>query len=113
LVEDDPDLRSLFRTVLRAAGYAVIAVDDGMDALRYVEQTIPAAVVLDFGLPRVAGRDVHRELAAHDHTRHIPVIVVTGESNDIDEREFACVLRKPIRPEDLVDAVERCLRRHT
>jgi DNA-binding response OmpR family regulator len=112
VVEDDADLRSLFRTALRAAGYAVFAVDDGMNALRYVEQTVPAAVVLDFGLPRVDGRDVQRELAAHDDTRHIPVIVVTGESRDIDEREFACVLRKPIQLEDLVDAVERCLRRH-
>ena len=100
----------MFRSALRAAGYAVFAVEDGIDALHYVEQTLPAAVVLDLGLPRLDGRDVHREIASKRYNPRIPVIVVTGQTEDIDEREYACVLRKPIDPEDLVDAVERCLR---
>ena len=101
----------MFRTALRSAGYAVFAVDDGIDALEYVEQTVPAAVVLDLGLPRLDGRDVQRELAAQEHTRNIPIVVVTGETSGIDDRDFACVLRKPIEPEQLVSAVRNCLKR--
>ena len=110
VVEDDPDLRGLYRTALRAAGYAVFAVEDGVDALQYVEQTVPAAIVLDLGLPRLNGRDVQQEMAAHDGTRNIPIIVVTGEAHNLDERNFTCVLRKPVEPEAVVEAVQNCLR---
>jgi CheY-like chemotaxis protein len=111
VVEDDPELRTLYRTTLRSAGYAVFAVDDGLDALEYVEQTVPAAVVLDLGLPRLHGLDVQRELASQPHTQHIPIVVVTGESGNINERDFSCVLRKPIQPDALVSAIENCLNR--
>ena len=111
VVEDDAGLRELYRTALRVAGYAVVAVEDGLDALRFVEQAAPAAVVLDLGLPRLGGRDVGRELAAHDDTRHIPIIVATAESGTLDEHEYACVIRKPFHPAELVAAVRRCLGR--
>ena len=109
VVEDDPPLRELYRSALTAAGYAVFAVEDGLDALRYVETRTPAAVVLDLGLPRLHGRDVQREMAAQGLTAHIPIIVVTGEQGPIDEQEFSCVLRKPAAPHDVVEAVRRCL----
>ena len=109
VVEDDADLRTLYRAALRAEGYAVVAFEDGLDALTFAEGTVPAAVVLDLGLPRIDGRDVQRELAAHESTRDVPVIVVTGQSGHLDERAFACVLRKPIEPDSLVAAVRKCL----
>ncbi len=100
----------MYRSALRAAGYAVFAGEDGIDALQSVEQTLPAAVVLDLGLLRLDGRDVHREIASKGYNPRIPIIVVTGQTENIDEREYACVLRKPVDPDDLVDAVARCLR---
>ena len=112
VVEDDSQLRELYRQALRAAGYAVVAVEDGLNALEFADQTIPAAVVLDLGLPRVGGSDVQQELAAHPATRQVPVIVVTGETGDINESDYACVLRKPIVPDQLVAAVQACLRKH-
>ena len=108
VVEDDPALREMYRAALTAAGYAVFAVEDGLDALRYVESRTPSAVLLDLGLPRLHGRDVQRELAAQGHTS-IPIIVVTADPSSIDEEDFACVLRKPIDPEKVVEAVQRCL----
>jgi twitching motility two-component system response regulator PilH len=109
VVEADPELRTLYRTTLRSAGYAVFAVDDGIDALEYVEQTHPAAVVLDLGLPRLNGRDVQREMAAKPDTQRIPIIVVTGQTENIDHRDFACVLHKPVGPDALITAVHECL----
>jgi CheY-like chemotaxis protein len=86
VVEDDPQLRELYRMTLRSAGYAVIAVEDGLDALQFTEQVIPAAVVLDLGLPRVGGRDVQQELAAHQATRDVPIILVTGDPLGLSTR---------------------------
>ena len=113
VVEDDANLRQLYRSVLTLAGYIVISVEDGVDALRYVEAESPGVVVLDLGLPRLNGRDVQRELAAHSETQNIPIIVVSGDPGDINPADFACVLRKPIDPQDLIEAVQRCLRRHS
>lgn len=111
VVEDDPQLRRLYRDALRLiGGYAVVAAEDGIAALRYCDAATPEAVVLDLGLPRLSGRDVQQELATHRETRHIPIIVVTGDSSALNVSDFACVLRKPIDVADLVAAVQRCLR---
>ena len=112
VVEDDAPLRELYRSALRAVGYAVVAVDDGLDALRRVEWKPPDAVVLDLALPRLSGRGVHRELKAHPKTHDIPVIVVSGtDTSDLDPNDFACVLKKPISVDSLIHAVHSCLRR--
>lgn len=112
LVEDDRDTRELFRLRLRAAGFRVIAVEDGVDALRIVESDRPALVVLDLGLPRLNGRDVQRELAARAETRHIPIVVVTGTNpSGLGPADVACVLRKPVDPEALAASVIACLAR--
>lgn len=110
VVEDDAVLRKLYRSLLRQAGYLVIDVEDGLDALRALEATRPAAVVLDLALPRLSGRDVHREMKAHRDTRDIPIIVVSGtDTSDLDEADFACILRKPLHPENLIAALEGCI----
>lgn len=110
VVEDDSTLRELYRTAFRNAGYAVVAVDDGVAALRYTEQHRPDAVVLDLALPRLGGRDVFRELRSHSRTRHIPVVVVTGtDTSDLDPKVFASLLVKPVLPDTLVSVVERSL----
>lgn len=111
LVEDDPALRGLYRSALRVAGYEVVALDDGLTALRWVEQGRPAVIVLDLGLPRVSGRDVQRELHAHADTKNIPIVIVTGEdADDVTQSNVACLLRKPASGEALVAAVQRCVR---
>jgi CheY-like chemotaxis protein len=112
VVEDDPTLRELYRSALRGAGYAVVAVADGLDALRRVERDAPDAVVLDLALPRLGGRDVQKELKSAPDTKHIPIVVVSGtDTSDLDPADFACVLNKPIDVDTLIVAVQNCLRR--
>ena len=112
VVEDDPSLRELYRLTLRNAGYAVVAVEDGIDALRRIEHDPPDAVVLDLSLPRLNGRDVYHELKAGPETQHIPVVVVSGmDTSDLNPKDFACVLKKPIDADALILAVKKCLRR--
>jgi DNA-binding response OmpR family regulator len=110
IVEDDPALRRLYRTALTVEGFAVVTAEDGFEALRSVDLRRPDAIVLDLGLPRVNGRDVARELTANAGTQRIPIVVVTGESADVNEATFDCVLRKPVTSDQLIDAVRDCLR---
>lgn len=112
VVEDDPALRQLYRATLREAGYLVMDVEDGVAALRTLDTHRPSAVVLDLGLPRLNGRDVHREMQSHEDMRSIPVVVVTGsDTSDLNEAEFASVLRKPLHPDRLLTAVQDCIGR--
>jgi DNA-binding response OmpR family regulator len=112
LVEDDSRLRDLYRLALTEAGFTVVAVGDGIDALHVLEQRVPTAVVLDLALPRLSGRDVGQELKSSARTRHIPIVVVTGtDGGDVEGLDVDCVLRKPILPERLVEAVDLCTRK--
>ena len=112
IVEDDAALRVLYRAALTGAGYAVVTVEDGVDALRHLEMGhVPDLVLLDLELPRLGGHDLHRELQAHSLTQDIPVVVVTGtDTAGLDTAAFACVLQKPVDVEQIVTAVENCLR---
>jgi CheY-like chemotaxis protein len=109
IVEDDPDARHLFSSWLSLAGYAVDHVADGVAALQRLEIETPDLLVLDLGLPLLRGEHVANELAARAHTRHIPIVVVTGEAPELAPAAAACVLIKPVDPDVLVSTVARCL----
>ena len=111
VVEDDPATRELFRSALQyQGGYTVVAVEDGVDALRYLDTDTPDAIVLDLGLPRLHGRDVIAEMAAHGLLQEIPVILVTGDAGaGLRIGDLGRVLRKPADAESLLAAVQKCL----
>jgi CheY-like chemotaxis protein len=110
VVEDDSALRDLYQKVLALEGYAVIAAEDGLEALRCVETERVDAVILDLVMPRLDGRGVKRGFDANPSMRNVPVILVTGQvAPDIDRADFACVLHKPISVEELLVAIRNCL----
>ena len=110
VVEDDPVLRTFYRSALAIAGYAVVAVADGISALQWIESDLPSLILLDLSLPRLGGRDVQRELKSHANTRHIPIMVVSGaDMGDLRPDDFACVMRKPITVADLIAAIQKIL----
>jgi len=111
IVEDDPEVRRLYRAALTVSGFDVIPVSDGFEALYHIDTDLPDLVVLDLGLPRLSGRDVQRDLASNPRTQHIPILVVTGDPGDLVESANLCILRKPVDPERLSAEVERCLRK--
>ena len=108
LVEDDADLRRLFRTALTIAGYEVEETGDGFEALGLVDSHPPDLVVLDLILRSLDGVSVQQELASRALTSRIPIVIVTGSDLPIDG--VACVLRKPVSPEEIVRTVQKCLR---
>ena len=109
VVEDDEDLRRLFRTALTIAGYDVQEAGNGLEALHKIDQNPPDLVVLDVMLPQISGLAVKQEIAAHVLTRHIPVVIITGSTLDLSGLEATCLLRKPISPDALVTTVQKCL----
>jgi CheY-like chemotaxis protein len=109
VVEDDADLRRMFRTALALAGYDVREASDGTHALRLIDEDPPDLVVLDLLLPFLGGLAVQQEIASHAHTQSIPIVVVTGSNMNLDMLDVPCVLRKPVSPDELVRVVQHCL----
>jgi CheY-like chemotaxis protein len=109
IVEDDAELRRMWRIALSVEGFEVEEAGDGIDALQHLEQRAPDLIVLDLGLPRLSGFSVRQEIAAHAVTRQIPIVVVTGSTMDLGHLDVSCVLRKPVTPEELIAAVESCI----
>jgi DNA-binding response OmpR family regulator len=109
IVEDDESLRRLIRHALTVAQYDVQEAGNGLHALRQIDASPPDAVILDLGLPIISGQAVLAEIAAHAHTRQIPVIVITGIPGEHDSLGAACVLRKPFDVDQLVKTVRACI----
>lgn len=109
VVEDNADLRRLFRTALSLAGYIVDEAADGIDALGIIEDRPPDLVVLDLTLRSLDGQSVQQELAAHAVTRDIPIVIVTGSNREVSGVNVTCVLRKPVMPDQLVATVRHCI----
>lgn len=111
VVEPDPVTRETYRRALSGAGFRVNPVEDGGAAVRFLEQYRPAAVVLDPGLPQLAGIDLLQDLRARPNTRDVPAIVIVASDAVVEPAPFDTVVRKPVRLEQLVAAVENVLNR--
>ena len=60
---------------------------DGEEALRYFEdrsRPLPVLVLLDLKLPRIMGLDVLKRLRADERTKLVPIVVLTGSSEESD-----------------------------
>ena len=110
IVEDEPALRELYRRALTAARYRATVAEDGLTALAMLEQGNVDVVVLDLELPRVSGWDVYHEIRSRRRMNKLPIIIVTGNDlKEIDVRDLAAFLPKPVDPFQLVAAVDAAL----
>jgi twitching motility two-component system response regulator PilH len=109
VVDDDPTFRDLYRTALSFCGFDVIKASDGLQALQQIEQTTPSLIILDLNMPCVDGWSVLRELASHESTKAIPVIVVTGADVDKATLQAQAILHKPVMPEQMLPLIDRVL----
>lgn len=114
VVEDDPTLEIVVRSLLVHLGYEVETVDTGEAALvRLTTNTPPIAVaILDWHLPGISGPEVVRELRARGVT--LPMVAVTARARHEDvehclEAGFNEHLAKPIDSRALRDTLSRLL----
>jgi two-component system, OmpR family, response regulator len=76
VVEDDGDLRALLRRGLEEEGFTVAGTATGAEALERVARQVPAALVIDVGLPDADGRDLCQALRARGI--QAPVLFLTA-----------------------------------
>ena len=114
LADDDRPTRDAVRLRLESAGFLVVCADDGRSALEMAGRDRPDLVVLDIGMRADDDCSVHERLCLVPELSRIPVIGITEESPESVgcralDRGARCVLYKPFRGIELVEACQAVL----
>ena len=78
LVEDSRYVTHPLRRLLAAHGHEVHIFRTGEEALESLERWLPDLVILDLMLPGLSGADVLRRMRAAEHTRALPVVMLSS-----------------------------------
>lgn len=114
LAEDDLTQRSLYTRILISAGYFVLGIDDGVEALRVARAERPALILMDVGLPGLDGWHVAHALKTDAATRDIPIIIMSGQFMPAEtwtqfKSDCDVFLAKPIAVRFLLETIVRIL----
>ena len=80
IVEDEPDLATIYSEAVKAAGFETETVYDGTIALQRLKEIVPMVVVLDLNLPHVAGTDILAQIRADDRLKKTQVVIATADA---------------------------------
>ena len=113
VVEDDPPVRNLITTTLKAHEYRYITAVDGSEAITQASACNPDVVLLDLGLPDIDGVDVIRKLRTWST---VPIIVISARSEESDmigalDSGADDYLTKPFSVEELLARLRVTVRR--
>jgi len=120
LVEDNPDDEALTLRAFRKNNITndIVVVRDGVEAVDYLTRAqtdtrlIPQVVLLDLKLPRMDGMEVLRHIRGSEHTRTLPVVVLTSsreEQDLVESYRLGCnsYVRKPVNFDQFMEAARQ------
>ncbi len=118
-IEDEDDIRALYRIVLTRAGYDYRYAAGGYEGLEVARAVHPDLIILDLMIPDLNGINILHELSNDPDLRHIPVLIVTVR--DMEAERLIYQLRdkhanlvgyilKPFPLNLLIEHVDRVLR---
>lgn len=115
LIDDDLNIRTVAQIALEdVAGWNVIAVDSGAEALRTLTEVQPDLILLDMMMPGMDGKTTLAQIQSEGYT-NIPVIFMTAKVQHDELEQYKAlgakgVITKPFDPMKLADEIERTLK---
>ena len=114
VIDDDPSVRSSLKFLLSSMGLQVESYDSAETLLQRKPPDAPSCLVLDVRLRGLSGLDFQRELAARN--RQMPIIFITGHGDvpmSVKAMKAGAIdfLTKPVREQEMLDAVTGALER--
>ena len=114
LVVDDEVSICLILENFLSKKYDVVTVNDGIIALKWLENTIPDLIISDIQMSNMDGFEFLTKLRQRGFTKHTPVIMLSGRSES--KERIKCYqlgaqdyLTKPFNPEELDELVKKNL----
>ncbi len=114
LVDDSAEARGMYAAYFTGIGCRTEDARDGFAAFDRALKRRPDAIVMDLRMPRLDGWEAVRLLKNRPHTRDIPIVALTGDS-DIEHLKLArnagcdVVLTKPCPPDQVHAVVARLM----
>ncbi|HEY4739921.1 MAG TPA: CHASE3 domain-containing protein [Candidatus Acidoferrales bacterium] len=88
VVEDDSATREVLTELLSSQGYATATASDGAQARAWMNDSLPAFVILDLMLPNVSGFELLSEWRGSPRTADLPVFVLTSKDLTREEERY-------------------------
>jgi FixJ family two-component response regulator len=112
VIDDDFEIREALQGLLRSIGLRVELFGSAQEFLDRAPADVPGCLVLDVRLPGRSGLDFHEDLVKANI--HLPVIFISGHADvpmSVRAMKAGAVefLTKPVRHQDLLDAIQRAI----
>jgi DNA-binding response OmpR family regulator len=114
IAEDEHDIRELITFTLKFAGYDVVAVPNGQEAVEAAAREIPDLILMDVRMPIMTGYEACQKIKEKPEIKDIPVVFLSAKGQeaeiqtglDLGATEY---LLKPFAPNELTDRVQALL----
>ena len=115
IIDDNPDALETLSFLLKEKGYRALRADGGRSGVTLAQAEKPDLILLDIMMPDMNGYQVCQTLKQNPATEKIPIVILTVRKSKRDVSYASTVgaadsLTKPVRPTQLLSAVEAHLR---
>ncbi len=111
VADDSKVVRIKTGRLLAAHRFQVVMAEDGADAARQIEASLPDVLVTDVDMPGLTGLQLARQVRADPRTAALPIIIVTSDSEQLQDEAAAAgvnvVLGKPYPEALLIEHVQQ------
>ncbi|MES0324956.1 MAG: response regulator [Candidatus Bathyarchaeia archaeon] len=115
VVDDETDLRELFKDTLEFLGYEVITCGNAEHAIRFAYELHPSLVITDIVMPGMSGFELCRFLKNDRRTKDIYVVIVSALSREVDyemslEAGADDYITKPVKLQSIKQVLKNTIR---
>jgi two-component system alkaline phosphatase synthesis response regulator PhoP len=116
IVDDEANIRELIAYNLKKNGYNAISADNGISALKIINEEKPSLILLDLMLPGMEGFEVCKEVRKNNKISATPIIMISAKGEEFDkvlglELGADDYMTKPFSVRELLARVKAMLRR--
>lgn len=117
VVEDDYNIRDLLLDIL-SSKYTVLTANDGLEAIRILQQNLPDLVLCDIVMPELDGLGLIDKIRSDERTAHLPIVSVSAKLSIEDRIEAVehgadAYITKPFNPRHVLATIEQLLNKRT
>jgi DNA-binding response OmpR family regulator len=115
IVEDDAFIRDIYQVKFSQEGFEVDLAENGLEALKKMEENIPDIILLDIVMPYMDGMEALKIIRKNDAWKKIPIIMLTNISEKekvtqgLNEGASGYMIKSHFTPSEVVGKVNALL----
>jgi len=116
LVEDDAFVSDIYQTKISSEGFDMMVAENGLEAIKRLEEKIPDLILLDIIMPYMDGIDTLKKIKAEEKWKKIPIILLTNLSEKDKIKEALGIgatdylIKSHFTPSEVISKVNMVLR---